>query len=78
MEAVSERNPVELMQRRAEILSRRAADLKKLADTWEPLHETLTPDQKKMALATYAACVGYEIAIEQSNPKLTTTKDKVA
>jgi len=58
MEAVSERNPVELMQRRAEILSRRAADLKKLADTWEPLHETLTPDQKKMALATYAAMRG--------------------
>src|ERR1700759_3901170 len=32
MEEVGERNPVELMQRRAERLSQRAADLKKLAD----------------------------------------------
>ena len=37
MEAVAERNPVEIMQRRAEILSQRAADLKNLAAGWEPL-----------------------------------------
>jgi hypothetical protein len=65
MEAVGERNPVELMQRRAEILSQRAADLKKLADAWEPLYKTLTPDQKKrMAFATYAAMRGIRDAIE--------------
>jgi len=32
LEAARERDPVELMQRRAEILSQRATDLKKLAD----------------------------------------------
>lgn len=65
MEAVGERNPVELMQRRAERLSQRAADLKKLADAWEPLYKTLTPDQKKrMAFATYAAMRGMRDAIE--------------
>jgi hypothetical protein len=64
MEAV-ERNPVEFMQRRAEILNQRAADLKKVADAWEPLYKTLTPDQKKrMAFATYAAMRGVRDAIE--------------
>jgi hypothetical protein len=66
MEAVRERNPVELMQRRAEILSQRATDLKKLADAWEPLYKTLTTDQKKrMAFATYAAMRGMRDAIER-------------
>jgi DNA-directed RNA polymerase subunit L len=65
LEAVGERNPVELMQRRAEMLSQRAGDLKKLADAWEPLYKTLTPDQKKrMVFATYAAMHGIRDAIE--------------
>lgn len=66
MGAVGERNPVELMQRRAERLIQRGADLKKLADAWEPLYKTLTTDQKKrMAFATYAAMRGMQDAIEQ-------------
>jgi len=66
MEVVHERNPVELMQRRAEILNQRAADLKKLADAWEPLYKTLTTDQKKrMAFATYAAMRGVRDTIER-------------
>ncbi len=66
MEAVGERNPIEVMQRRAELLSQRAGDLKKLADAWEPLYKTLTPDQKKrMAFATYAAMRGMRDAIER-------------
>lgn len=65
MEAAGEHNPVELMQRRAEILSQRGADLKKLGDAWEPLFKTLTADQKKrMAFATYAAMHGIPDAIE--------------
>jgi LTXXQ motif family protein len=64
-EVVGERNPVELMQRRAEALTQRAADLKKLADAWEPLYKTLSPDQKKrMAFVTYAAMRGMRDAIE--------------
>lgn len=66
MEATGERNPVELMQRRADILSQRAADIKKLADAWEPLYKTLAPDQKKrMAFAMYAAARGMRDAIER-------------
>ena len=66
MEAVGQRNPVELMQRRAEMLGQRASDLKKLADAWEPLYKTLTADQKKrMVFATYAAMHGIRDAIER-------------
>jgi hypothetical protein len=45
------RTPVELMQRRAENLEQRAADLKKLADAWQPLYQTLTQDQKRRMAA---------------------------
>ena len=66
METVRDRNPVELMQRRAEGLTQRATDLKKLADAWEPLYKTLSADQKKrMAFATYAAMRGMRDAIER-------------
>lgn len=64
-EITGERNAVELMQRRAEALSQRSADLKKLADAWEPLYKTLSQDQKKrMAFATYATMRGVRDAIE--------------
>jgi hypothetical protein len=64
MEVVRERNPVELMQRRAEALTQRAADLKKLADAWEPLYKTLSADQKKrMAFVNFAATRGIRDAI---------------
>lgn len=66
MEAVSERNQVELMQRRATALSERAADLKKEADAWEPLYKTLSQDQKKrMAFVTFAAMRGMRDAVER-------------
>ncbi|MEI9924944.1 MAG: Spy/CpxP family protein refolding chaperone [Bradyrhizobium sp.] len=65
MEALHERNPVELMQRRAESLSRRASDLKKVADAWEPLYKTLSQDQKKrMAFVTVVAARGIRDTIE--------------
>src|SRR5579871_3166049 len=47
LEALHERNPIELMQRRAESLTQRGAELKKVADAWEPLFKTLSEDQKK-------------------------------
>ncbi len=65
MEALHERNPVELMQRRAESLSQRAADLKKVADAWEPLYKTLSADQRKrMAFVTVVAARGIRDTIE--------------
>ena len=40
-------NPVELMRGRAEALEQRGANLKRLADAWQPLYQTLNPDQKQ-------------------------------
>lgn len=66
MEALRERNPVELMQRRADMLVQRGTDLKKLADAWEPLYKTLSQDQKRrMAFVSYVAMRGMRDAIEQ-------------
>jgi len=47
VELILNRNPVDRMHRRADALAQRSADLKKLADAWQPLYETLNPDQKK-------------------------------
>jgi LTXXQ motif family protein len=66
MEALHESNPVELMQRRAASLNQRAADLKKVADAWEPLFKTLSEDQKKrMAFVTIVAARGIRDTIER-------------
>jgi hypothetical protein len=47
IEALRDRDPVDFLRQRAEGLSQRAADLKKLADAWQPLYQTLKPDQKR-------------------------------
>jgi hypothetical protein len=51
LENLQNRNPVELMQRRADNMAQRAANLKKLADAWQPLYQTLNPDQKRRMAA---------------------------
>lgn len=59
MDTLQGRNPIELMQRRADLLSQRAADLRRVADAWEPLYKTLSQDQKKrMAFVTVVAARG--------------------
>jgi Spy/CpxP family protein refolding chaperone len=64
--AAHERNPIELMQRRADALAQRSADLKKLADAWDPLYKTLSADQKKrMAFVSSVALRGVRDMIEQ-------------
>ena len=40
-------DPISLMRGRAENLAERGANLKKLADSWQPLYQTLNPDQKQ-------------------------------
>ena len=47
IEVLGNRDPIAFMQRRAEALAQRSADLNKLASAWEPLYKTLSPDQKK-------------------------------
>ena len=47
IEALRDRDPVDFVHRRADALAQRAADLKKLADAWQPLYQTLNPEQKR-------------------------------
>jgi len=51
VEALRDRNPVEFLHRRADALTQRAADLKKLADAWQPLYPTLSQEQKRRMAA---------------------------
>ena len=64
-EALGELNPIDLMQRRADRLVQRGADLKKLADAWEPLYKTLSEDQKnRMAFVWSVSWRGMRDLIE--------------
>jgi len=47
VEVLRDRDTVDFLQRRADALAQRSADLKKLAAAWEPLYKTLTPDQQQ-------------------------------
>jgi hypothetical protein len=61
-----DRNPVEFLQWRANALAQRSADLKRLADAWQPLYQTLTPDQRRrMALLTVFTIREMRDAVEQ-------------
>jgi LTXXQ motif family protein len=66
IEGLRDRNPVDFMQRRADALAQRSADLKKLADAWQPLYQTLTPDQKRrLALLTIFVIREVRSALDQ-------------
>jgi hypothetical protein len=47
IEALQDRDPVAFLQRRSANLAQRASELKNLADAWQPLYQTLSPDQKR-------------------------------
>jgi hypothetical protein len=47
IEVLRDRNPIEFMKRRADRLAQRSADLKRLADAWEPLYQTLDSEQMR-------------------------------
>jgi len=51
IEVLRNRDPVAFLHRRAHALAQRSADLKKLADAWQPLYKTLTPEQKQRMAA---------------------------
>src|SRR5918994_3514718 len=60
-----EADPVQLYRKRADALSDRAAGLKRLADSWQPLYPSLTPDQKmRLRLVTAPALEGGRAAVE--------------
>jgi hypothetical protein len=62
------RNPVEFLNRRADALAQRSADLKKLADAWQPLYQTLTPEQKRRMAKPGGAVGPVAIAAQQPCP----------
>jgi hypothetical protein len=40
-------DPIDIVRHRADALAQRSAELKQLADAWQPLSGTLTPEQKQ-------------------------------
>src|SRR5215471_12227560 len=40
-------DPIDIVRHRADALAQRSAELKQLADAWQPLAATLTPEQKQ-------------------------------
>jgi hypothetical protein len=66
IEVLRERNPIDFLHRRADALAQRSADLKRLADAWQPLYQTLSPDQKRrMALLTVFTIREMRNAVEE-------------
>ncbi|MDR7036057.1 hypothetical protein J2X36_000793 [Methylobacterium sp. BE186] len=51
-------DPLALIRERADSLGQRAAGLKKLADAWQPLYQTLTPDQKARMRVVVTRVIG--------------------
>jgi LTXXQ motif family protein len=66
LELLRDRDPVSFLNRRADALAERAADLKKLADAWQPLYGTLSPDQRmRMAFLTIFVLRELRSGVEQ-------------
>jgi hypothetical protein len=47
LEVMRNRDPVVFLQRRSEALAQRSADLDKLAEAWQPLYKTFSPEQRQ-------------------------------
>ena len=50
-EVMRNRDPIAFLQRRSEALAQRSADLDKLAEAWQPLYKTLSPEQRQRMAA---------------------------
>ena len=46
-EVLRNRDPIAFLQRRSEALAQRSAELDKLAEAWQPLYKTLSPEQRQ-------------------------------
>ena len=66
IEVLRDRNPIEFMKKRAERLAQHSADLKRPAEAWEPLYQTLDPEQKRrMAFLAIIAVREMRDAVEE-------------
>jgi LTXXQ motif family protein len=69
-------DPVQLYRQRADVLADRAAGLRKLADAWQPLYQSLTPDQKtRLRLVTVHALEGARTARENRRVEVDDEED---
>jgi hypothetical protein len=69
-------DPVQLFRQRADVLADRAAGLRKLADAWQPLYQTLTPDQKtRLGIVTVHALEGIRTALENRRMEMDDEED---
>jgi LTXXQ motif family protein len=51
VEVMRNRDPIAFLQRRSEALAQRSADLDKLAEAWQSLYKTLSPEQRQRMAA---------------------------
>src|SRR4249919_1683732 len=51
IEVLRNRDPIAFLQRRSEALAQRSADVDKLADAWQPLYKTFSPEQRQRLAA---------------------------
>ena len=51
VEILRNRDPIAFLQRRSEALAQRSADLDRLAEAWQPLYKTLSPEQRQRMAA---------------------------
>jgi hypothetical protein len=66
IEVLRDRNPIDFLNRRADALAQRSADLKKLAAAWQPLYQTLSSDQKRrLGFVTIVALRELRDGVEQ-------------
>jgi hypothetical protein len=69
-------DPVQLYRQRADILADRAVGLRKLADAWQPLYQSLTPDQRtRLRLVTVHAMDSLRAAMESRNMDMDDEED---
>ena len=69
-------DPAQLYLQRADLLAERAAGLKRLGDAWQPLFQSLTPDQKtRLRLVTVHAIEGFRTALENRRMEMEDEED---
>ena len=51
IEVLRNRDPIAFLQRRSEALAQRSADVDKLAEAWQPLYKTFSPEQRQRMAA---------------------------
>ena len=51
VEVMRNRDPIAFLQRRSEALAQRSADVDKLAEAWQPLYKTFSPEQRQRMAA---------------------------